>query len=286
MNKKTCLLGILIGLALIALVALGGSSGAWDRFTVPPIVVAALVAVSLQWIGFGVAWKMQSERFFDLVGSVTFVTVILVAILYSRSELGALDVALSLAVAIWAARLGSFLFVRVLKVGSDNRFDAIKRNFLWFLMTWTLQGTWVVVTAAPVMAVVGDGLAQPLGVIEVFGLALWVVGLSIEVVSDSQKKKFRQEGEDSFITSGLWSRSRHPNYFGEILLWCGLAVSTLPALEKWQLLTLISPVFVWALLMKISGAPMLEAKAKRRWGDDTRYREYVEDTPLLVPRFR
>ena len=286
MNKKTSLVGLLTGLLLVALVALGGSAGAWDRFTVPPIVVAALAAVAMQWIAFGFAWKLQTERFFDLVGSATFVTVVLVSVAYSRNNLGLLDIVLSFAVAIWAARLGSFLFVRVLKVGSDKRFDAIKPNFAWFLMTWTLQGTWVVVTAAPVMAVVGDGLAQPIGVVEALGVAVWVAGLTIEVVADRQKKKFRQEGKHLFITTGLWARSRHPNYFGEIVLWCGLAVAALPALGGWQLVTLLSPAFVWALLMKISGAPMLEAKAKRRWGDDMHYREYVEKTPLLVPRLR
>jgi len=285
-TKKTSFIGLVTGLLLVAFAGLAGSAGTWDRFTVPPIVVAALAAVAMQWIGFGFAWKLQTERFFDLVGSTTFVSVILLSVAYARSNLGPLDIVLSFAVAIWAARLGSFLFVRVLKVGSDKRFDVIKPNFAWFLMTWTLQGTWVVVTAAPVMAVVGDGLSQPIGVLEGVGLAVWVTGLSIEVVADRQKKKFRQEGRHSFIRTGLWARSRHPNYFGEILLWCGLAVAALPALGGWQLLTLSSPAFVWALLMKISGAPMLEAKAKRRWGDDMDYREYVENTPLLVPRLR
>lgn len=286
MSKTNSLIGLLIGLILVALVAAGGSAGAWGRFAVPPIVGAALVAVAMQWIAFGFAWRLQTERFFDLVGSATFLSVVLVSVVYSRSNLGPLDMLLSFAVAIWAMRLGSFLFVRVLKVGSDKRFDAIKPNFAWFLMTWTLQGTWVIVTAAPVLAVVGDGSAQPLGVVEGLGLAVWVTGLVIEVVADRQKKKFREEGNRSFITTGLWARSRHPNYFGEIVLWCGLAVAALPALRGWQLLTLLSPAFVWALLMRISGAPMLEAKAKRRWGDDTRYLKYVEKTPLLVPRLK
>ncbi len=285
-NKKTSSLGILVGVVLIAIVALGGSAGSWDRFSLPPIVIGAAAALLLQWIGFAFAWKLQSERFFDLIGSATFGMVVLLSTFCARANLGLLDVFLAGAVAVWAARLGSFLVTRVRLVGSDIRFDAIKRDFLWFLMTWTLQGTWVVVTAGPVMTVIGDGIAQPIGIVETLGLVAWIIGLSLEIVADAQKKKFREVGNDSYIQSGLWSRSRHPNYFGEILLWSGLAVAAVPSLTGWQLVTSVSPLFVWALLMKISGAPMLEAKADRRWGNDPAYIEYKSKTPLLVPRLR
>ena len=210
--------------------------------------------------------------------------VVLVSTVWSRANLGLLDVFLAVAVAVWAFRLGSFLVTRVRMVGSDVRFDAIKRDFLWFLMTWTLQGTWVVVTAGPVMTVVGDGISQPIGILEPLGIVAWGIGLRLEIVADEQKKKFRQAGNDSFIQSGLWSRSRHPNYFGEILLWSGLAMAAVPSMSGWQFVTSVSPLFVWALLMKISGAPMLEAKANRRWGSDPAYLEYKSKTPQLVPR--
>ena len=285
-TKKASSLGILVGVVLIAIVALGGSDGSWDRFTLPPVVIGAAAALLLQWIGFVFAWKFQSERFFDLIGSATFGMVVLVSTVCSRANLGLLDVFLAAAVAVWAFRLGSFLVTRVRLVGSDVRFDAIKRDFLWFLMTWTLQGTWVVVTAGPVMTLVGDGISQPIGILETLGIIAWVIGLGLEIVADEQKKKFRQAGNDSFIQSGLWSRSRHPNYFGEILLWSGLAMAAVPSLSGWQIVTSVSPLFVWALLMKISGAPMLEAKADRRWGNDPAYLEYKSKTPLLVPRLR
>ncbi len=278
--------GTLVGLVLVAAVSICGADGLWVEFDLPPVLITALGAILVQWLAFGFAWKFKSERFFDLFGSGTFVFVVLIAALYSRSHLGLLDVALMVAVSLWAFRLGSFLVTRVRMVGFDRRFDAMKQDFSWFFMTWTLQGTWVVVTTAPVVTVIGDGSSQPLGLIEIVGLLIWLGGFSIEIIADDQKKKFRLSGSDTFIQTGLWNRSRHPNYFGEIVLWTGLALAAFPSLDRFQLLTLISPLFVWALLVKISGVPMLEAKAERKWGSDRCYVEYKSRTPMLVPRLR
>ncbi len=278
--------GTLVGLVLVAAVSICGADGLWGEFDLPPVLVAALGAILVQWLAFGFAWKFKSERFFDLFGSGTFVFVVLIAALYSRSHLGLFDVALMVAVSLWALRLGSFLVTRVRMVGFDRRFDAMKQDFSWFFMTWTLQGTWVVVTTAPVVTVIGDGSSQPLGLIEIVGLLIWLGGFSIEIIADDQKKKFRLSGSDTFIQTGLWNRSRHPNYFGEIVLWTGLALAAFPSLDRFQLLTLISPLFVWALLVKISGIPMLEAKAERKWGSERSYVEYKARTPMLVPRLR
>jgi|TARA_B110000263_G_C15305240_1_gene510011 steroid 5-alpha reductase family enzyme len=283
-SNKASGFGILLGLALAVAIALSGASGAWTQYDTPPILVAAAVAILVQWAAFVFAWRRQSEHFFDLTGSATFISVVLIAAFLSRAALGPLDIALGAAVIAWALRLGAFLVSRVRSVGSDKRFEAIKPKFLWFLMTWTLQGVWVVATASVALAVVGDGQAQSIGVVELVGLLLWLAGLGIEVVADEQKRRFRQQGAVTFITTGLWSKSRHPNYFGEMLLWSGLALAACPSLIGWQLVTMVSPVFVWALLIKISGAPMLEAKADRRFGNDPEYVAYKKATPLLIPR--
>ena len=76
-------------------------------------------------------------------------------------------------------------------------------------------------------------------------------------------------------------RSRHPNYCGEILLWTGIAFIALPALSGWSLATLISPVFVYVLLTRISGIPLLETRSDAKWGDDPEYRAYKQRTPVL-----
>jgi steroid 5-alpha reductase family enzyme len=126
----------------------------------------------------------------------------------------------------------------------------------------------------------------PFGVLGWLGFALWLVGFLFEAVADDQKRRFRANpaNEGRFITSGLWAWSRHPNYFGEITLWFGIALIALPALSGWQHATLISPVFVYLLLTRISGIPLLEARAKKRWGDEPAFREYKARTPVLFPR--
>lgn len=125
-------------------------------------------------------------------------------------------------------------------------------------------------------------------VFAVIGLLLWAIGFAIEVIADRQKSAFRADpaNRDTFISTGLWSRSRHPNYFGEILLWIGVAVITLPVLQGWQWVGLVSPVFVALLITRVSGVPLLEAKAEAKWGDQADYQEYRRTTPVLIPKLR
>ena len=100
---------------------------------------------------------------------------------------------------------------------------------------------------------------------------------------DNQKTEFRSlpENKNKFITSGLWGKSRHPNYFGEIVLWTGIAVMSFSSLEGLQYLTLISPIFTYLLLVYVSGVRMLEARGDIKWGEDESYKQYKKDTPVL-----
>ena len=86
------------------------------------------------------------------------------------------------------------------------------------------------------------------------------------------------------ITTGLWSWCQHPNYFGEIMLWTGIALIAAPVLAGWQWVAMVSPLFVFLLLTRVSGIPMLQASARERWGADPEYRAYVQRTPLLLPK--
>jgi steroid 5-alpha reductase family enzyme len=189
-------------------------------------------------------------------------------------------------VSVWAIRLGSFLYRRVRRDGRDGRFDTIKTNPLRFFMTWTLQGLWVLLTLAAALAAITATERRSIGWIAVVGSAVWVAGFSIESVADRQKAAFRRDPANAgrFISSGLWSYSRHPNYFGEIVLWTGITIIALPVLSGWLWIALISPVFVALLLTRVSGIPMLEARAEVRWGEDDEYRHYRNRTSLLILR--
>jgi steroid 5-alpha reductase family enzyme len=122
----------------------------------------------------------------------------------------------------------------------------------------------------------------------ILGSVIWLLGFAVEVIADQQKSEFRSQAQNKgkFISTGLWAYSRHPNYVGEILLWTGIAIIAFPSLSGWSWIALISPVFVYLLLSKVSGVPMLEARADERWGNNDEYQKYKVVTPVLWPRLR
>lgn len=276
---------ILAALLFAALVAAAGSQHGATIAGLPLFAACGVLCFAIQWLAYVPAYLKQTEHYYDLIGSVTYLAVSGLAAF--ASGLQAIDLLLLTLIAIWAVRLGSFLFRRVRAAGEDIRFANLKTRPMRFLMTWTLQGLWVFVTLAAALAAITN--AQPpdaLGWPALIGTAIWALGFAVEVVADRQKARFRADpaNQARFITNGLWGWCQHPNYFGEILLWTGIAVIALPYLSGWQLLTLVSPVFVWLLLTKISGIPLLQANAKKRWGQDAEYQAYRAQTPLLIPR--
>ena len=261
-----------------------GSQDGTMSGSLPVFAWCALLAFGLQWLAFVPAYIMQTEKFYDLTGSVTYISCIMLALALSGPN-DPRSIILGFLVAIWAMRLGSFLFSRIREDGSDSRFDKIKPNPLRFFFTWSLQGLWVLITAACALAAITAKGDVPISAIDLFAIALWTVGFSIEVVADKQKRHFRKSaGGNEFIHTGMWARSRHPNYFGEILLWVGIALLALPVLSGWQLATLISPVFVYLLLTRVSGVPLLEKKADSKWGGQPEYEKYKANTPVLIPK--
>lgn len=245
----------------------------------------ALIAFVVQWIALIPAYLLKTEHFYDLTGGATYLAVIIFAFMQSEQH-DLRSVILTCLVAIWAIRLAGFLFLRVRNQGSDSRFDDIKVNFWRFSIAWTVQGLWVLITAAAAIAAITSSHKVDFGWIGCLGLLLWLIGFLMEAVADNQKRLFKQQKNThkEFIQTGLWSRSRHPNYFGEILLWLGVAIIAYPALYQWQMVTLISPLFVILLLTKISGISLQEEQANKRWADDPEYQAYKKRTPVLIPK--
>ncbi len=266
--------------------AVAGGSGREADWVSSPFASAVLLAFCLQWVAFIPAYLGKTERYFDLVGSATYILATAM-VLFLSGDVDMRSAILGLMVFVWASRLGYFLFRRIHKAGKDGRFDTIKNCFIRFLAAWTLQGLWVTFTAAAAWTAIASVHKQPVGVFAAIGTLLWFVGFLIEVVADHQKSRFKAKSENKgdFIQSGLWSRSRHPNYFGEILLWTGVAVIAIPVMEGWQWVTLSSPFLVTLLLTRVSGIPLLEKRADEKWGGQHDYEAYKKNTPVLVPRF-
>ena len=287
MKTSTSVLAIGTAILIGVLVALAGSSGGlrWGGF--PIFAWGALLVFLVQWVVFVPSWFAHTEHFFDLTGSLTYLAVVALTLL-SRGSVTPYSLLVAAMVTAWALRLGAFLAARVRAAGSDSRFDAMKYRFAWFLMTWTLQGLWVLLTAGAALAAITSPEDRQIEAFALLGVALWAFGFGIEVAADEQKRRFRARPEnlDRFITTGAWARSRHPNYFGEILLWFGVAVAAFPSLSGWSMVTLVSPLFVWLFLTRVSGVPLLEAAADRRWAGNPEYETYKAATPVLLFKMR
>lgn len=286
-SSRASLIAIIVALVIGALVALAGSQGGATLGGVPLFALAVAAAYAIQILAFIPAMILRTERFFDLTGSLTFLA-ISVALVLLTPKPDARSWILAAMVILWAARLGSFLAMRVHKAGSDGRFDEIKGSPVRFLQVWVIQGAWVSITAAAAWIAISTdaGARAPIGWLTVVGIIVWALGLVIEIVADAQKSAFRAypAHKDEFIRTGLWSRSRHPNYFGEIVLWVGVFLTAAPVLAGWQWVAILSPLFVILLLTRVSGIPLLEARAEKKWGDRADYIEYRENTPSLIPR--
>ena len=252
----------------------------------PTAATLASSAFVIQWLAFIPARLFQTERFYDLIGSATYIAVTLGAVAAASQPTGA-QWLIALMIFIWAARLGSFLFRRIHAAGGDQRFDQIKVSLSRFFVAWTLQGTWVVMTSCAAVTAILSPEQPPLGPVYIVGAVMWGTGFTIEVIADRQKSRFRADpaNADRFINVGLWARSRHPNYFGEILLWAGIAVMVIPYLSGTQWVVMLSPLFVYALLTRVSGIPTLARRGQQLWGDDPDYQAYLKNTPTLLPRF-
>ena len=242
----------------------------------------------IQWIAYIPAFIFKTEKFYDLTGSLTYIAAISFA-LYSTNTSQSLDLGsliIGAAIIVWAVRLGSFLFMRVHKDKKDGRFDTIKTSFSQFFMTWTLQGMWVFICSSAALVAIANPTGVPINIVFIIGLSLFILGFVVEIIADNQKSAFRSipENKDVFINEGLWARSRHPNYFGEITLWTGITVMGISTFEGMNYLALFSPIFSYLLLNYVSGVRMLEYRGHKKWGHLDAYQDYKKSTPKLIPK--
>ena len=247
-----------------------------------------IITFVVQWVAYVPAYALKTEKFYDLTGGLTYLSIFIYCLIATQSieHVKFSNIIVAGAIMIWAIRLGSFLFMRIARDGKDKRFNLIKTSFSRFFMTWTLQGMWVFICSSSALV----AITSPTGVIVnnvfILGFLLFFTGFVIEVIADNQKSKFRsiKENRDSFINEGLWSRSRHPNYFGEIILWLGITVMSISSFSGINYLAIFSPIFTYLLLNCISGVRILEARGNEKWGHLDEYNNYKENTPKLIPK--
>lgn len=284
MPALTSLLTVAAITALSCLLGWAADDSGRQLFGLPLLVTLALIAFVIQWLAFVPAYWQQTEHFYDLTGSLSYATVALLALWAADAHPRAW--LLAVLICLWCARLGSFLFRRVRRDGKDGRFDDIKPDWSRFLLAWTLQGLWVFMTLLAALIAMTDSQPASLDFWALIGAGIWLGGFAIEAIADAQKSAFRANpaNRGRFIDTGLWAWSRHPNYFGEILLWIGICVIAIPSFNGWQWLGLLSPLFVAWLITRISGIPMLEKRADEKWAGQSDYVQYKATTPILLLR--
>jgi steroid 5-alpha reductase family enzyme len=267
--------------------AVGNNSVVLNEYSA--VLYCAAICIGIQWVAWIPASIGKTERFYDLTGGLTYLTVVGFSLWAgSQSEPPSLrELIVSLLVVIWSLRLSFFLYLRIHRTGKDGRFDQLKTSPIRFLVPWTLQGLWVFLTMIVVIVINSQADSAPaLGIWDGIGLSIWILGFGIETIADNQKKAFNTEpnNQGKWIDSGLWSYSRHPNYLGEILLWTGIAFFGISCFTGLERVAWISPIFIYLLLTKVSGTPILDKRALEKWGNDPEYQKYRDNTPALIPR--
>ena len=272
-----------VTLIFVVLIAyLSGLEGNYI-FTIPLLVFLVCVIILIQWLMFLPSYLKSTEHYFDITGSITFITVSVLAFILSDNK-NIRSILLTLLIIVWATRLGVFLLKRVKAAGSDGRFDDLK-DFSTFFMVWNLQALWITFTLLSSLIIFTSNHSGNLEIYDYIGIITWISGLFIEVVADKQKSDFKNDisNKNKFISTGLWKYSRHPNYLGEIILWTGITIIAIPLFSGWSWLGLISPVFVFIMLKFISGVRILENRADMKWGKDKEYLKYKNSTPEIFP---
>ena len=249
-----------------------------------PLFPAAVLDFGIQWGLWLLASFLQTERFYDLAGSSTFILLTWQTLRWGgRFHLRQL--VQSSCVTLWALRLGLHLFKRVLQDGKDSRFDKARGNPGLFWIYWTLQGVWVWMTLLPTMMLNTTAKDEKLTWKDYLGWSLWLIGFILESVADHQKSQFRADpaNKGKWISSGLWSVCQYPNYLGEILMWCSLFLPASSVMSGRQYWSVISPMFVAFLLTRVSGIPIQARQGLKRWGHLAEYQKYRRNTATLIP---
>ena len=279
----------LICVLIAFLVSLASSQNGVSYNNYPISIICMALSFIIHWLVFIPSYFFKTEKFYDITGTVAYLSILLTTayLINLVNDEGILlrSIISIIFVMIWAIRLGIFLFKRVIKVGEDKRFEHAKKSFSKFLMFFNISALWVFLTIVNVLTMIINNSDSVTDLFFIIGLTIVIIGFIIEVVADMQKRKFRTNisNKGQFISSGLWSISRHPNYFGEMMIWIGMSFVTIPILIGWQFITLISPIFVIFLLTKVSGINLLEASANDKWGADKNYQDYKDKTSVLIP---
>lgn len=249
-----------------------------------PILTSLLISLGIQTFFFIFAASFKSDKVTDLSYGLSFV-ILAWYLLLTNNQFQPLSILITILITLWGLRLAGYLFIRILKIKKDRRFDGIRENPLKFAAFWFFQGISIWIIMLPSIVVLNAQRAMPINAAAIIGTLFWIVGFVIETLADQQKFAFKNKPENKgdFIKTGIWQYSRYPNYFGEMLMWWSIFLITTPVLMNWEWLSIIGAMHISFILLFVTGIPPQEKRYQKKYGDREDYQEYLKKTSLLIP---
>lgn len=254
-----------------------------------PVLVSLLVSIAFNLFVFLFAFKKQTDKLTDITYAFTFALIAL-ALFYLYGDIShPYRLILTIMPVVWAIRLGAYLLRRVMIKGKDHRFDSFRHIWWRFGRFWIIQGLSIWVVALPYIVALSSTAEQVdkalQSILLPIGVIIFIAGFLIETIADAQKFKFRMDTNNNgqFMSEGLFSIVRFPNYTGEIMVWLGVFIACIPVLQGMEWATIISPIWIIGLLTSLSGIPFLERSNKERYGHLESFQKYKKETKKLLP---
>ncbi|XP_064640817.1 uncharacterized protein LOC135495807 [Lineus longissimus] len=253
------------------------------------LALCAIVTVSMQLVFFFLACTFQFTKLTDIAGGVNFAIIAILTFLLAQTYTTR-QVMVTAFVWGWGLRLSCYLLYRICKIGEDTRFEEKGSRWSKYAGFWTFQAIWVFSVSLPVIFTNAQRSAFKLDPreftdLDIAGAVIYTVGLVCEASADMQKFNFRDNPANNgrWCDFGLWRWSRHPNYFGEMLVWWGIFIISTNILTNGQWAAIVSPVFTTLILLFLSGIPLLEKKHDEIYGRCKDYLDYKMSTSPLIP---
>ena len=253
-----------------------------------PIISSLIISFAINTLFFFFAYSLKTDKVTDLSYSLTFFILTSLFFIINSKNILSSQLIVGLSIILWSIRLGSYLLIRIVKMGRDKRFDSRRDDFIEFMKFWIIQaaGVWFIMLPFSLyLSKTGVVVSFPLFSI---GLCIGLLGLIIETISDIQKFNFKSKevNANKWIETGLWKYSRHPNYLGELMFWWGLFISIFNNLNGLEYLTILGPVTITLLIVFVTGIPLLEKNYNERYKDNEEYKRYKSSTNKLFFTFK